>query len=416
MKNFVKKLTLVMSLVILTLPLFAAPVQAESFVSEDETQLELNATAGMAFDEHTGQIIYSKNPDQKVAIGSITKTITLYLVTKAIKEGKFTEEDKLRPTPAQAEMTQKNELTNVRLDADKEYSVKDLYGAAWIVSSNSAAMMLADKVSGSQATFVRLMRKTLKDWGIKDAEINNVSGLNNSDLEPNMYLGPTDGENKLSANDIGVIVKHVLDEYPEVLETTSKARLEFPVNNETKNYESLNLLLKGNRDYQEGYEFDGLKTGTTSQAGESFVGTLPINDTRIVTIVMDAQGEKSDRDKRFRSTQNLIHYIEEKYERKEVLKEDQNIEINNKKYKIKQAVYSWVPKNFNVEELKYNISSDELGFTATHNKQTVKLITTNSASGYLPFKKADVKKTITHKKTSQKSWWDQIVEFFNHLF
>jgi hypothetical protein len=74
-----------------------------------------------------------------------------------------------------------------------------------------------------------------------------------------------------------------------------------------------------------------------------------------------------------------------------------------------------VPKNFNVENLSYNESSNDLGFTAKRNKQTVKLIAANTASGYLPFKKADVKKII-HKKTSQKSWWDQIVEFFDHLF
>ena len=48
---------------------------------------------------------------------------------------------------------------------------------------------------------------------------------------------------------------------------------------EVKSFDSLNLLLKGSRDYQEGNEFDGLKTGTTAEAGESFVRTLPLNDT-----------------------------------------------------------------------------------------------------------------------------------------
>lgn len=410
MKKFFKKLTLIMSLIILTLPLFASTVQADSQLS-----LDLNATAGMAFDENSGQVIYSKNANQKVAIGSITKIITLYLVTKALKEGKITEQDTLQPTQAQADMTKDNELTNVKLDVGHSYTVKQLYQAAWTVSSNSAAMMLADKVAGSQQAFVKMMRKTLKNWGIKDAEINNVSGLNNSDLDSSMYLGNADGENKLSTNDIGVIVKHVLDQYPEILKTTSMAKLDFPADNETKTYNSLNLLLKGQRDYQAGYEFDGLKTGTTKQAGESFVGTLPMNGTRVVTIVMNAQGESNDADKRFRSTQKLAHYVKDNFEYKETLKKGSEITINKKKYEINQSSYIWVPKNFNVENLSYNESSNDLGFTAKRNKQTVKLIAANTASGYLPFKKADVKKVI-HKKTSQKSWWDQIVEFFNHLW
>ena len=412
MRKFFKKLTLVMSIIILTLPIFASTVHAEDTATP---QLEMNASAGMIFDEHTGQVIYKKDADEKVAIGSITKIVTLYLVTKAIKEGKFTEKDMLRPTQAQADMTQKNELTNVRLDADKTYSVKDLYEAAWIVSSNSAAMMLADKVAGSQGEFVKMMRKTVKDWGIKGAKLYNVSGLNNSDLQPDMYLGTEQDENKLSANGIGVIVKHVLDEYPEILQTTSKAKLDFPVGNETKTYDSLNLLLKGHRDYQEGYEFDGLKTGTTDAAGESFVGTLPIKDTRMVTIVLNAQGEKEDRDKRFRSTQKLVHFVVDNYERKEVIKKNQTITVNNKKYKTYEPVYTWFPKNYNAENLRYNISRNELGFTAIHNKKTVKLIATNTDGGYLPYKKTIVKKAI-HKTTNHKSWWDQIIEFFQHLF
>ncbi|APU70420.1 D-alanyl-D-alanine carboxypeptidase family protein [Companilactobacillus crustorum] len=412
MKNFIKKIMLVMSIVILTLPIFTSTVNADS---TDQSQPELNAKSGMIFDQQTGQVIYKENADEKVAIGSITKIITLYLVTKAIKEGKLSETDKLQPTQAQAEMTQKDELTNVRLDADKSYSVKDLYSAAWIVSSNSAAMMLADKVAGSQTNFVKLMRQTVRDWGIRGAKLYNVSGLNNSDLDSGMYLGSKNSENKLSANDIGVIVKHVLDQYPEILKTTSMAELSFPVDNETKNYKSLNLLLKGNRDYQEGYEFDGLKTGTTDAAGESFVGTLPMDNTRIVTIVLNAQGEKEDKDKRFRSTQNLVHYLKENYERKTILQKDQTVTIDNKKYKTYEPVYAWLPKNFNVTELRYKVSSDELGFTAIHKKQTVKLIAANTGNGYLPFKKADVKKVL-HKKTNQKSWWDQIIEFFKHLF
>ena len=60
MKNFVKKLMLVMSIFILTLPIFTISVQAEPTV---ETQPELNATAGMIFDENTGQVIYKKNAD-----------------------------------------------------------------------------------------------------------------------------------------------------------------------------------------------------------------------------------------------------------------------------------------------------------------------------------------------------------------
>lgn len=406
MKTLIQKILLLMSVVLL-LPIFnPQTVQAAE-------EPELNASAAMAFDEKSGQIIYSKDPDKKVAIGSITKIVTLYLVTKAIHEGNLKWTDTLTPTAEQAEMTQKDELTNVRLDADKSYTVRQLYSAAWIVSSNSAAMMLAQRVAGNQKAFVRLMRKTVKNWGINDAEFYNVSGLNNNDLYEGMYLGDKSGENKLSVNDIAIIVKHILDEYPEVLKTTSQAKLDFPVDNETKTYNSLNLLLKDQRDYQAGYEFDGLKTGTTEQAGESFVGTLPIDNTRIVTIVMNVSGEESDNDKRFRSTQNLAHYVKENFVHQKIMTTGDRV---NDKYKPDQDVYMWLPSEFDLGTLKYEISPNDLGFKATANKKTVRLLPTNAPSGYIPYTKTEKKLKIKKVAVTKPNLWDKIVDFFSNLF
>ncbi|WP_125566783.1 D-alanyl-D-alanine carboxypeptidase family protein [Companilactobacillus insicii] len=406
MKTLIQKILLLMSVVIL-LPIFSPKtIQAAE-------EPELNASAAMAFDVKSGQIIYSKDPEKKVAIGSITKIVTLYLVTKAINEGDLKWTDTLTPTSEQAEMTQKDELTNVRLDADKSYTVRQLYDAAWIVSSNSAAMILAQRVAGSQKAFVRLMRKTVKNWGINDSELNNVSGLNNDDLYEGMYLGNKGDENKLSANDIAIIVKHILDEYPSVLETTSKAKLDFPVDSETKTYNSLNLLLKGQRDYQEGYEFDGLKTGTTEQAGESFVGTLPIDNTRIVTIVMNVSGEENDNDKRFRSTQNLAHYVKENYTYQKIMTPGDRV---NQKYKPDQDVYMWLPSDFDISNLKYRTATNDLGFKATYNKKNIRLIATNSPSGYIPYTKTEKKLKIKKVAAVKQNLWDKIVEFFSNLF
>lgn len=408
MNKFFKRFLIVLSVLILMFPI----INLSTAQATDEP--EVNASAAMAFDANTGQVIYSKDTNKKVAIGSITKIITLYLVTQAIKDGKIKESDQLTPTPEQSEMTQDDELTNVRLDMDKAYTVKDLYDAAWIVSSNSAAMMLAQKVSGDQTSFIKLMRKTLKSWGIKDAEINNVSGLNNSDLKEGMYLGNSDAENKLSVNDIAIITKHILNKYPEILKTTSQQRLVFPEGSETKTYPSLNLLLDGARDYQAGYEFDGLKTGTTKQAGDSFVGTLPMGNSRIVTIVMNAGGDDNDQDKRFRSTQTLAKYVKDNFINKRVLSKDQMFTDGNKKYKNKSDVYMWLPRDFNENSLSYNVSKTDLGFKAKTDKKTVKMIATNVPGGYLPYPKEQV--VIKKIKKVQKSFWHQITEFFENLF
>lgn len=411
MKNFFKKLVIGLA-ILLMLPVFnLQTAKAESFVAN------VDAKAALAFDENSGQILYADNAEKKVAIGSITKVLTLYLVTKAIHQGNLKFTDTMKPTQAQADMTSSDELANVSLDANKEYTVKQLYDAAWIVSSNSAAMMLAQKVGGTEANFIKLMRKTAKSWGIKDAEINNVSGLNNSDLEKGMYLGSENGENKLSAYDIAIIVKHILDEYPEVLKTTSQPDLTFPTSQGDKIYKSLNLLLKGNRDYQAGYEFDGLKTGTTQQAGDSFVGTYPINGTRIVTIVMDAHGQANDKDKRFRSTQNLAHFINDAYKYQTVVKKNKEILVTKKeKYKTYRDVKVWVPSGVDPNSFIYTKTPTSLGFNVANGKKQAQLIVKNIANGYInyPDVKHPVKKIVP--KNEHTSFWDNIVNFFKNLF
>ncbi|WP_125710157.1 D-alanyl-D-alanine carboxypeptidase family protein [Companilactobacillus zhongbaensis] len=411
MKNFFKKVVIALA-ILLMLPVFdLQTAKAESFVTN------VDSAASLAFDENSGQILYAENADKKVAIGSITKILTLYLVTKAIHQNDLKFTDTIKPTQEQADMTNIDELANVTLETNREYTVKQLYDAAWIVSSNSAAMMLAQKVSGKETDFIKLMRKTIKDWGIKDAEIYNVSGLNNSDLEKGMYLGKSDGENKLSANDIAIIVKHILDEYPEVLKVTSQPSLTFPTSQGDEVYNSLNLLLKGNRDYQEGYEFDGLKTGTTKQAGDSFVGTYPINGTRIVTIVMDAHGATDDQDKRFRVTQNLAHLINDSYKYQTVVKKNHDILVSKKqKYKTYRDVKAWVFSGTNPDAFIYKKSANELGFNVADGKKQANLIIKNVPYGYInyPNVKRPIKKT-TPKKT-QTSVWDNIANFFKNLF
>ena len=410
MKNFFKKIVIIFA-VMLSLPVINLQT-----VQAAETP-DVKASAALAFDEKSGQVLYSQNSDKKLAIGSLTKIVTLYLVTKAIHQKNLKYTDKIKPTQAQAQMTQHDELSNVSLDADKEYTVRELYDASWIMSSNSAAMMLAQKVGGTETNFIKLMRKTLKSWGIKDAEIYNVSGLNNSYLDKGMYLGDKDAENKLSANDLAIVSKHILDQYPEVLKTTSEASLTFPAGEGAKVYKSLNLLLKGNRDYQEGYEFDGLKTGTTKLAGDCFVGTYPIQNTRIVTVVLNAQGEENDKDKRFRTTQNLAHYINENFEYKTALKKNQEITLTKKeKYQTYREVKVWTPKDFNTNSLEYKKIDGNLGFNVADGKKQAKLLINNIPGGYISYPKVKhAIKKIVPKKTKP-SIWENIGNFFKHLF
>ena len=79
---------------------------------------------------------------------------------------------------------------------------------------------LAEKVGGSEKSFVEKMKQKLTEWGIQSPHLINATGLNTQTIS-----GDPDGkedENQLSAYDIAVITKHLLQDFPEVTKYTSK--------------------------------------------------------------------------------------------------------------------------------------------------------------------------------------------------
>lgn len=64
------------------------------------------------------------------------------------------------------------------------------------------------------------MKNKLSEWGIQSPHLINATGLNTQTIS-----GDPDGkedENQLSAYDIAVIAKHLLQDFPEVTKYTSK--------------------------------------------------------------------------------------------------------------------------------------------------------------------------------------------------
>lgn len=157
----------------------AAPAMSVSAAESSDTNL-VDAKAAVAIEPTTGKILYAKNASSVLPIASMTKMLSIELVLDAIKSGKINWDDKVTLNNAIWELSQNRDLSNVPLRRDGSYSVRELYDASLIYSANAAMMLLAEKVAGSQEKFVSQMTAKLNSWGITDAKIVNVTGLNNS--------------------------------------------------------------------------------------------------------------------------------------------------------------------------------------------------------------------------------------------
>ena len=108
------------------------------------------AKHAIAVEATTGKILYEKDASTPDGVASMTKILTVYMVYKAIDEGKLSWNSKVKISDYAYDLTTNYEASNVPMDA-REYTVKELVNAALIASANSAAIALAEKLGGDEA-------------------------------------------------------------------------------------------------------------------------------------------------------------------------------------------------------------------------------------------------------------------------
>lgn len=281
------------------------------------TTPSISAKAAIAVDAETGQILYDKNSTKPMAIASMTKMLSTYLVLKAIHEGKLSWNQKISVSKAVAKMSQNKTYANVPLLSTKTYSVRQLYNATEIYSANAAITALGDAVAGSPHKFVDQMKKTAKSWGITDATIINACGLTNKEVGSTIGYSNVSGstENMMSAQDIATVAQKLLSTYPEVLKTSSIAHAWFEkgTSSATK-MDNRNYMLKGLVKHYSALPVDGLKTGTSTKAGNAFTGTVKFsNGNRIITVVLHAGPASDNGTERFTQTAQIMSYVYHNY-------------------------------------------------------------------------------------------------------
>ncbi|PEY31049.1 D-alanyl-D-alanine carboxypeptidase [Bacillus cereus] len=318
-----------------------------------ETGAALNVEAGAAIlvEADSGKILYQKNADELLAIASMTKMMSEYLVHEAVDKGKLKWDQKVKVSEYAYKVSQDRSLSNVPLENGGSYTVKELYEAMAIYSANGATIALAETIAGKEADFVKMMNDKAKEFGLKNYKFVNSTGLTNKDLKGLHPEGTTpDEENKMSARDVAILAQYLMQDFPKVLDT---AKIPKKVFQEGGKYpiqmDNWNWMLKGLVKQYEGV--DGLKTGHTPEAGYCFTGTAERNGMRLISVVINTSSNTS----RFDETKKLFDYGFTNFEAKKVypkgsaIKGHETVRVENAKDKdvaiqTKQAVTLPIPK------------------------------------------------------------------------
>lgn len=247
-------------------------------------------------------------------------------------------------------VSQDASLSNVALENGGIYTVKELYEAMAIFSANGATIALAEAIAGKEVDFVKMMNDKSKELGLKNYKFVNSTGLTNKDLKGMHPEGTTaDEENKMSAKDVATLAQHLIKDYPKVLDTAKIPKKEFRPEKEKFAMSNWNWMLKGLVKEYDGV--DGLKTGSTPEAGDCFTGTVERNGMRFISVVIKTSSHTA----RFDETKKLYDYGFANFEMKQMYKKDSSVKgqetvrVENAKDKdvavqTKQAVSLPVPK------------------------------------------------------------------------
>lgn len=357
-------------------------VNADTINNYHEDQVDLDVKSALAIDVNTGQILYAKNANKKLPVASMSKLITVYLTLDAIKNKKIDWNQRIKPTKQIVAVSNNSEYSGIPLQMNHSYTIKQLYEATLIDSANGPAMLLGQAISGSQQSFVKKMREQLSTWNITGGgtQLVTPSGLPNYTLGEEYFRDKgKDAENILSASDMAIIISHLLKEFPQVLNTTSKARSSFIDQGQTISMESSNWMLKGLSQYDSRYPVDGLKTGTTDAAGACFSATMQKEGQRIATVILGAQHVDGSDPSRFIQTKKLMNYIFDHYKVQKITTNSQFLKVNKVKVDnsekkstlvyVKKGVKLWLSKEQKISDLKVKFSRNAIQAPITKNEK-----------------------------------------------
>lgn len=261
-------------LIILIFGLFLNNVKA----AEDLTP---TAKSAILIDFATGEVLYEKNADERLAPASMTKIGSMLLIMEAIDSGKLSLDDEVTISEEAASMGG----SQIFLEAGEVYKVHDLLKGIAIASGNDAVVALAEKVAGSQGEFVDRMNERFKELGASNTNFVNAHGL---DAE----------EHYSTARDMATIARELL-KHEKILEYTSIYEEYLEKNDGTKTWlVNTNKLVR----FYDGV--DGLKTGFTESAGYCLTATAKKDNFRLISVVM---GEDSS-ENRSSDTVKLLNY------------------------------------------------------------------------------------------------------------
>lgn len=227
----------------------------------------VRASAAVLIEARSGAILFAKNAEVRRAPASTTKMMTAIV---ALEKGRLTQIIKVSRKAA------RTGGSSIWLKPGDRLSLKELLEGVMLRSGNDGSMAIAEGVSGTVAEFVKQMNIKAREIGALHTNFQNPHGLR----APSHYT---------TALDLALIARYGL-ENPWFAKLVKKRMgvLEWQDGTRKMEIRNTNRLLW----YFEGA--DGVKTGTTNEAGHCLVASATRKGKKLVAVVLNSRNRWSD--------------------------------------------------------------------------------------------------------------------------
>jgi len=220
----------------------------------------------LLIDAANQQPLFAREPERRFMPASVTKVMTAYTAFRLIEEGRFTPATRTQISQA-LEDEWWNEGSTMFLKAGEQPTVGELILGVTTVSGNDASVALALAGTGSVASWVALMNRHAAELGMAQTHFGGVNGF------------PDEGQTFTTANDLATLGTALVTRFPGLYRRYFGHRQLTWRNITQPNHDPVTGVVPG---------ADGMKTGFTSEAGYTFMGSGERDGRRLVMVLAGA--------------------------------------------------------------------------------------------------------------------------------
>ena len=222
--------------------------------------------AAIVVDNKSGKILFSRNANDARYPASLVKIMTLYMVFDALDADRLSLDSRLK-TSARAS---RQSPSKVGLKRGQTIKVSDAIRALVTKSANDVAVVIAEKLGGTEDRFAKLMTQKARELGMTRTVFRNASGLPNA-------------KQSTTARDMAILARRVMEDFDHYYEYFSLKYFTY----RGKRYRNHNELLfsyKGT---------DGIKTGYIRSSGFNVVISARRTNKHLIAVVMGGKTAKA---------------------------------------------------------------------------------------------------------------------------